>query len=800
MGRDKETFRDIADTTEVTSNFIQGKQVWTPTTNGWRIAQPRRINPNRISAVNLMQFSLTQKLTRLTASNPDIEPAPEFRRVEYKDKIRKAAAVWNGYERKFYKPWFNHQEALQDCISGTYIESVQYDHLSAGAKVFQEIWGKKEVPIVEGSGQCFNCGLKHGDDAFLQEEQMPRCPECGSFDINVTPSLSQMMSVVTGMQPLITGDLTLKLIPIQASRFDVRVRPEESTWFIERMRMSINKLEMILGTNLNFGEVDISDDRGLQSLDSIQRAGNTLFGQDNAVTSSLGKKETVIDRVSVKPEDYRHIRPPKTEPTVSGEEVPAGKSLAEIAPDGLTFLKIGKNLIGVYPNVHHSQEVKSGVYHMRMGSGFGRGSEDEVEVQKVFNRNNAQMVKAGEIGATPAHWFVEGAVDRKWVKSIGKPDSAIPIKREILSELGNRDPVGQFPVGAIAGTFFEYTYNLLDKYRQMVSQTPNFDNGLTGANRSGTATEAKISDSNAEALYSPALEIKADVRCGIADLTLKAYHRHFQGVSKFFAFGTTKQDMAVGEQIKGDDVDCEIEFVVVKDSIRPKTRYSQQSGLAAASQICANFGGIDVLKEQHPNLLHNILQTFDVDIDVDDYDTMEDLCWQRLQQAVQAAGQDPTMILMSIKPLITPFELEHQQKAIWLAEYLDSPEGVKMEEPQRQSIFALIEAHKNGGVYQMGAIIAAGNEAQAIGNQPLVDQQNEQNEMANQSQEASARAQFDREQQGKAAEAGNQAVATEQDRDFQREQIGAQQQLEREKMDNQAQLEREKMANAGTAS
>lgn len=798
MKRDKGTFEEVAETTETTSNFIQGKQIFQQTTNGWRIQSVRRADPNKIRAINLMQYFATQNIDAFTSSNPDIEAAEQFRRIEYKEKIRNAEAIWSGYQKKFYNAWFNQQEALHCTISGTYIESVQYDHLVEGSQVFKEIWGHVEVPISEGRGKCFNCEQEGNAEDFTDKPDttaLPSCPNCGSFDITVDPAISQLMPSVTGLQPIKTGDLTLKLIPIQACRFDVRKRAEESSYFIERIRIAKNKLEMILGAKLKFNDADL--DKGLKSLDAIQRAGNTLYGENKGIPGDISDRHsTIIDRMSLKPEDYLHIKSLLDEETVSGDMIPAGAKLIDLCPDGMTVLGANNfsSILGIWPGVHHSDEVTSGVSHMRFESGIGRGGEDQVEIQKTFNRNNAQMLKAGETGATPAHFHVEGSVDRKHVKQIGFPGVSIPVKREIAEVLGTTELIRQIPPASIAGTFFQYTYEVLDKYRQMVSHAPDLSNSLLGSRSGGTATEAKISQSNAEQLSSPMQELKADVRLGTATKTMKGYNRHFKGVSQYFSYGTTSNNMSVGQQIKGEDIDCSIEFVVVKDSYRPKTRISQQSGLAASSQIIMNFGGIDVLKANEPDLLHDILKTFDVDLAVDDYDTTEDLCWSRLQQAVQMAGQDPQVIRMSLKPQITPYELHHQDKVTWLAEYLDTPNGAQLSEAERQTIFVLITAHRNGGVEQAGNIEAATNEAQVIGSQPIRDAQAE--EQAQQQQGAMAQSAQEHGQnfEANAQQAGIQNEQAEGQRMFEAGKQAHQQNFEAGQQANQHQMDAAKMA------
>lgn len=820
--RDAETWREVAETTEITSNFMQGKQTFQPTTNGWRIQNVRRADPNKISCMNLMQFYVTENLQRIVSSNPDLEPAEEFMKSSYRKTIKRNAAVWNFYEKKFYTTRFNHQEALHAIICGTYLESVQYDQLSAGTTVFQDIWGETQMPISEGRGHCYNCDADDAYESFApnggQEEDsspMPQCPGCGSMDINIEPPVTQAIQSIIAVQPFKTGDLTLKLIPIQCIRFDLHKQAEESSYFLERTMMPTGKLKHILGANIAVESADAGADRGLEALESIARTGNTLFGKHSQNALPMTKNRVLIDRLSLLPEDYHHLFL-KSEETVSGEALQKGQRLSEKCPDGLTAVFLNeKHVLGVYPGIHHSQELATGTFHSRLESGIGRGAEDTVEVQKRFNRQDAQMVRAGETGATPAHWYVEGAVDRRHIKQIGMPGTAIPIKQSVASALGKTELVGQLPPSNVAGTFFQYTYEILDKYRQMVSHAPDVTNNLTGGSRRGTATEASISQNNAESLFTPQLQLKASARRRIAQLTIGAFARHFKGTSRYFTIGKTAQNIAVGENVKGEDVDPAIEFVVVADSERPKTRNTQQTAMTAVMQMLGGGLGIVQLKAADPELYSEILKTFDLSLGNDNYDMTEDLCWKRLEQITEAAKQfeqltqgqvplEPELLLLALSPQIRPTEPNHPDKMAWFSDFLDTPDGQELSEIERDSIDILIMAHRNGGVLQMGSMMQAAAEAQTMGQQPMVEQQQQMEQGAQQQeaeseqqamemshqQEMEKRAQ-DSEASDKQMEAENQRAND--DKDFEMMQEQGKQQLAMHELETKAELEREKI-------
>ena len=517
LNDNKEVWKEIANTTEITSNFIQGKQLWTPNywTGSWRIAPVNRADPNKISAINIMQFYCTTQVRMMVASNPDLEPAEEFRNKHYRDRIKVNKAIWNRFESKFYTAFFNQQEAIHAIISGNYLESVRYDNLKQSCQVFRETFETKQIEISSGGSTCFSCGYKGPYNEFAAEDDIPRCPDCKSAEI-LPPEepVTQLFQTVSGVEAVTVGDLAIRLIPIQTTRFDIKKRAEESSWFLERLILPRRKLLYLMG-DIELPVENYQSDPGLKSLDSISNAGNTISGgQSGYLGSSLSPDDIIVDRLSVMPEDVHHIITQKDEETISGQIIPRGIRLSQICPkEGMTILTVndGAITLGMYPKVHHSRELSSGVYFMRFNSGLGRGSEDTVEVQKRFNRFDRNAVKYMENSSTPAHTYVKGSVDRRHIKQIGNSAAAIPINREVVQALGTMDVVKSLQPGTIPAQLFQYTYDILNQYRQLTSHSTDFTNAFPGVDNK-TATGAKLAKSNADSVFSPALQVKAEVR------------------------------------------------------------------------------------------------------------------------------------------------------------------------------------------------------------------------------------------------------------------------------------------------
>lgn len=747
LQRDITTFNEVARTAHTVSNFIQGKQIWQPNywTGQWTIRPNNAVDPNRITAINIMQFYTTSQIKMITNSNPDIEPYDEFKQKEYKDKVKKAKAVWNAYESKFFTQWFSQQEALHAIITGWYGESVEYDNLAKGAKVFKEVFGEKEIQISPGYSKCFGCGQEGSYQDFVGAGNfIPNCPECGSTEILPPEApMSQTYKTVEGLQPIQTGDLTLKLKSILNFRFNLKDKAEYSSWSITRNVMPRRKLEYLLG-NIHLPAADIRQDVGLKALDEISRAGNTLSGLSTTTSSMNKADEIVVDKVCLSAEDVAHIINKEDTQTITGETIPKGARLSDLCQDGvMTVYAIneGSDILAIFPGEHHKNELTTGVYHMRWETGLGRGSEDTVEVQKRFNRFDSQTVRFLESAATPAHTYIKGSVDRNHVKKIGYPSAVIPINQEVAQALGTTKLIEQIPVGNVSGNLFQYTYDILNQFRQLTSHVTDFTNGFPGVDNK-TATGAQLAKTNADSIYAPMLQLKSEVRVGTAENTLRSYNKHFQGVSKYFSYGESSSGQHIGSHIKGEEVDCDIRFTVVRNTEQPKTMYDRQVDFVNMLNAAGQSGGYDMIKQTDPKLAQALLTAFDIDIDDNVYDLTVDVCETRLdeglnifqqftamkQQMFQATGMqmpDPPIetILDGLTQSIVVEEPNHVIKAKWFMDYLDTPQGMALSNDDRSVVRMFVRTHYQMEVEQQTAIQSGFAQVMAASQGPAMEAQ-----------------------------------------------------------------------------
>jgi hypothetical protein len=432
---------------------------------------------------------------------------------------------------------------------------------------------------------------------------------------------------------------------------------------------------------------------------------------------------------------------------------------------------------------------------MRWESGIGRGSEDTVEVQKRFNRFDAQTVKFLESAATPAHTYVKGSVDRHHVKKIGFPNAIIPINQEVAQALGTTDLVRQIPVGNVSGNLFQYTYDILNQFRQLTSHVTDFTNAFPGVDNR-TATGAQLAKNSADSIYSPFLQLKSEVRVSTAKNTLTLYNKHFQGVGKYFSYGESATGQHIGSQIKGEDIDVEIEFTVVRDSEQPKTMYDRQVDFVNMLNSAGQSGGYSELKATEPKLAQALLHAFDIDIDDNVYDLTTDVCEQRLEEANSIFDQFKTMqqvmpqitgrpvpappieaLLEGLSQPIIVEEPNHKLKASWYSDYLDTPQGMKLDAERREVVSLLVRTHYQMAVAQESAIAAGYAEVGSAAMAPEAAAAQAQLQAQAQIQEQQGASQHQRALELKELEAEQQLA-----------QLGGQASLEQQRADNDKEL------------
>lgn len=731
------------------SMFIEGKQFLTP--NRWAPGQwipytPQRLGEREKRSMNLTRFYVTNSLWKWQLSNPDIVAVPGIETEQAREAAQAADIIVEHHERAYFSPTITLQEGLQGLCFGTYAWEVCYDDSKPTTTALQPVFGMQPATLGPGWGQCGSCPYSDVAAAFPSVQADPLsppmnvCPECGG-EAMVDQPATEMLPAVVGQQQIQLGELRANLLAFPELAWDYRYLLEDSSWMIHQRRTSATAIRRLLG-NIKLPQHGTGvDDYGLNIMEKLAWAAGGGSGKatNNEAKRKLYDEPVTVVKFSLGPDDLADIVLAAAEPTVDGNVILAGPLLQSF-PAGATFY--GLNGLTVITNVepiHHSTTHKSGVWHAKTSSGTGQGIDDLVEVQKRFNTTDSQILTFLRASSTPAMRVLKGLVGEQGKgQYLGDPGLNIWVDPMNLPEgMRMEDAIGPaFQPQSVPAQFFGYAYQNLNNFAQLTSHITDFTGGLPGVKNS-TATGAQITQANSNALFTPPLQVKGEVRKRIAEITVELYRKHFP-VDRPFAF-KGKHGRMQYIYLNGADLSRDISFEVVRDSELPKNMFTKREDTAMFFQILGGAMGYANLQQSNPDLLVEMERIFNVQLKSEAYDQVASLCQQRITQLRQVAeiAPDPTILTGLLKDPLTgqltpvgigvidpPVALEepdHDLKAKWLSEWLDTDEGQTAGPILRGAVILLINFHfQLAGIqgsemaFQAGQVQAAGAAPGAI--------------------------------------------------------------------------------------
>jgi len=819
--------------------FIEGKQIldWNPFTNAYSPRTPRKSDPNKIKAVNFMQYYCSNWQSKWRSSDPDIIVRAMSNQDQAVSKARKANAIVDYLEYKMYTRWYNLHEGLMAQVFGWYGNQVMPDY-KKGVQVLKQIFETKEVQIGQGFGKCYDCEKTGPSAAFNQLQAndgdsdegsmppMPVCLNCGSTAVYHEPPPTTQIQYAAGYQATTQPNIKAEQLAFPACAWDYRYRMEESSWAIIEQDMSWGAIRSIIGdVILPAGESP--NDFGLEVVANLSATGAPVGGKSSAPKGDRSNSG-VISRMYLSPDEMFDIEIKGEqnggEKTVSGQVLPFGARMSDLFPNGACVLGInGMATILSITADHHSQSVTSGVYHMKPLSGTGRGVTDAVEVQKRFNRFDSQAVRYMGTMATPATLWAEGAVPDNQKHLLSEPGADIPIRLQDFPEVRSVKDL-MFPIQgqSVPGDMLQYTYQHLSNFMQLAYHITDFSGGLNPRVRNDTATGAEILDQNASELFSPALDIKADVRL---DTAVKAFALWCQTnpEKRFIASTPSGRTGSRGIEVSAEDVKGEYEWSIAAGSEQPRNRLTKRKDAMAFYGLFGGILGYIQAKQMAPQEVADAERTWDMDFATEVVDEIAEVCRSRYESAKTLLGQaaqirdlasmqygpqsvpppDLMQIISQVKPSMLIGEPAHQDKMKWFAELLDTDEGQAMSDTERELVQAFIQAE---GMLAKGQAIVVGqavSEAQIASNAPqmaLQAAQSQQNQQAQAAQSAQQQQQSDQAAQAQGAQAVLQTIheqgmqkGTEAENERQR-----QHELALKKLDVAAQSDKAKRSPAAT--
>lgn len=696
------------------ANFIMGRHFVRPNpwlTGQWLPYTPQQ-SPTTKRALNFVRFWTTNQLWKWGLSNPDVIAIMGIDTEEAREAAEAADVIIEHYERKFFKPFITIQEALDGLCWGNYIWDIRYDDSQHSMTALRPLFQPQQVTMPgTGFGTCGECGFSAPAEAFPNPVgPISPCPECGGQALVEGPATAEIPSVV-GMEEIPLGDLTAKLRPFAGSSWDLRYRVEDSSWFIGMQRTSLAAVHRLLGNIRLPNAGEGADNVGLNILDKLPWMGESGGGRaaiDNRKRNLYEEPVTVVE-YSLSADDIADIVLRQPEETIDGQTIEAGP-LLNTFPNGLVAQGLnGLNVItGIFAE-HHRDALVSGVWHANPGSGTGQGLNDLIEVQKRFNSDDSVVHDFMRANSTPAMLVRQEALgEQDRAQYLASPRTNIPINSQNLPENLKLEDIVRpaFTPQNVPGTTFQYIYQKLNDFAQLTSHITDFTGGMPGVKNS-TATGAQITQANSNALFTPVLQMKGEVRLRIAQIVLALYRRHFP-VERYFPL-KGRYGRQQGRYLSGANLSTDITLEVVRDSELPRNSYTKREDYTTFLTLLGGVEGYKMARDADPEFVVELERAFNFPMKSETYNQIASLCQQRLQQMKTVAElvPDPTLVVMSINPPLAPEELNQELKAKWFAEWLDDDEGQRANPVLRMAVQLLIQQLFGGAVMQ-GAQIAAG--------------------------------------------------------------------------------------------
>jgi hypothetical protein len=758
-GLKKETWEEAIAAGEEVANFISGKQFLMPNPfAGGRAWIPYTVKgkgaENERRALSIMQYHTSGNLEKWLNSNPDIIVRPGVESDDAHEAAEAAKIIVDHYENKFYEARITQAECLEGLTFGSYIWRLRVDPTLKSVTAYRQIFENREVRIGKGWGKCGDCPKEGSADEFEDRgEGIYGCPSCGG-EAMVIPQAKDEVPHLVDREKVELGDFRLDLIPFPQCRWDLKYHADESPWLIIRRKTTMAALRQILG-NVKLPEGEMSDP-GLDALDRLAYAGQARAGHSASNQRKTAYKDAAtVDEWWASSAEYGDIILQRDAETVSGQVIRANIPLGEQFGDKrVCFLGLNgmSTLLGVYDEDHQDYVVQ-GKWYAKANSGAGRGLQDLTEVQKVQNSDHQKIHTFLRGSSTPA-MLVASEVLGEEGKSryIATPGENIPVPLSKLAEgLKLNDLVAPaFVPTGVHPQFFEFTYNRLGEFAQFASHFLPFTSGMPGVDNK-TATGANITQAATNALYTPVLSVKGEIRKLVAEKLIKLYPKHFP-VERYFPLGG-KHSQHSGKYLSGANLNTDLVFEVVTDSWLPRNSYTRRQDYISVIQMFGGVLGWLEARKADPVRTADIERAFDLEVESEAKNVAESLCFRRVRQMQQAANliNDPLMLVGvqqgtqldpatgqpvptaqlvitgqgAIQPPVSQAEPAHAIKRQWLMEWLDSDDGLDAPAHVRQAVEVLVMLHTQLDMQQASLLAGQAGAVQLAGQQPQMQAQQE---------------------------------------------------------------------------
>jgi hypothetical protein len=330
------------------------------------------------------------------------------------------------------------------------------------------------------------------------------------------------------------------------------------------------------------------------------------------------------------------------------------------------------------------------------------------------------------------------------MKYLGSPHANIPFDMTKLPETAKlADVAYQFQPaqGLLLGNMTEYIETFLNSGFAYTSGVTEFSSGLPGAaGQNDTARGAELEQSTADMVNMPIWAEKGDVLKRSTKILVKQYIKHFPNERTISLTGKYGEQQSI--DLKGADLDTDLNYEVVKNSEIPASPYQARKNLNDMLLMTGGIEGYVMLVEQKPQMAAKIEQAFDVDLETDEFDDVAELCRKRLNQmkaALESGVNDPLALVGAIldpmgqmipapnggaiQPPISPAEPNLKRKAQWFSDVLDTDEMQKAPMELRRACEMLAQGQIMYDTAQQSALAQSAGQVELAGQQPAMEAQ-----------------------------------------------------------------------------
>ena len=672
---------------EMINHFINGDQLLRRghRFGGWvRVPLP----DSTMSAVrqqNKLGFYSRSMMAKWVGSRTKIAAIPGDDSEETEGACRAAQVFIDAIQPMLYSEMFRQQEGLAGQAHGTYARYFYFDpNDESGGYAERPITEQRQMSAGPDMAQCQECEhvAPHSDfqaaqpvpqspdaeaaempadeaaegphdeaqEMAAQGAQMPpqgqqapgmapsgACPMCGGGNYDVMPAQSANVEVVTGTERHKLGAMKAVSVPYTELRHEISTSFEKSPWGRWRRRVRLEELKAQFPGMKIPPVSNTSKDTGLEMEDAMRRSvaqQGRGWGRGNQ-----GDKQFYGDFTQwwFAPCMYSNYTFPVNVQTAAGEMIPAGTKATDLFPDGMYIAMVeGIDAPLQVRNECHADYWVTAPWHLRLFTGLGLGINDAVEMQRQWNVCLSLIFEQIRTASLPGMLYDKDAIESDDVKLLGQPQNNVPVSLRNRAE-GTRigELVHQLPPGQIPSHIPWYIGQLDANMQTSVGALIN--EGVPGMD-SKTATGAQIMNSAAAQHNAPEFALKGDADVRSMYLVFKLAKKHF--IEPRFLPLSGKWGKQDGVWLSAMDFqNGQIRFEAVKDSWMPSTKADKQEAIKGLLLAFGGPQGLMMAQSTMPELVHEVSESFGIDVIEDVFEPTELITNQRIAQVKQIAPQ-----------------------------------------------------------------------------------------------------------------------------------------------------------------